>query len=92
MTDDALLEQIEKDYRSAGLDQRRLAMLAYVEKLTRAPASMVRADVEALRAAGFGDADILAIAEVAGYYAYVNRIAGGLGVDVESSDQATPEW
>ena len=86
MTDDALLEQIEQDYRSAGLDQTRLAMLIYVEKLTRAPASMVRADVEALRTAGFEDADILAIAEVTGYYAYVNRIADGLGVDLESPD------
>ena len=27
-------------------------------------------EAEALRAAGFGDADILAIVEVAGYYAY----------------------
>ena len=82
--DDALLERIEQDYRSAGLDDRRLAMLAYVEKLTRAPASMARADVKVLQAAGFGDADILAIAEVAAYYAFVNRIADGLGVDVES--------
>ena len=58
-------------------------MLAYVEKLTRASASLVRADVEVLRSAGFGDADILAIAEVTSYYAFVNRIADGLGVDVE---------
>ncbi len=58
-------------------------MLRYVEKLTLAPASVARHDVEALRAAGFGDADILAIAEVAGYYAFVNRIADGLGVSVE---------
>lgn len=58
-------------------------MLEYVDKLTRAPASMVRGDVERLRAAGFADSDILAIAEVAGYYAFVNRIADGLGVVVE---------
>ena len=83
LNDDNLLERIERDYRSAGLDGRRMAMLVYVEKLTRAPASMVRADVGALRTAGFGDADILAIAEVAGYYAFVNRIADGLGVQVE---------
>ena len=44
---------------------------------------MVRADVESLRAAGFSDADILAIAEVVGYFAYVNRIADGLGVRLE---------
>ena len=44
---------------------------------------MERGDVEALREAGFADADVLAIAEVAGYYAYVNRIADGLGVALE---------
>jgi uncharacterized peroxidase-related enzyme len=58
-------------------------MLRYVEKLTRAPASVTRADVEALRAAGFSDRDVLEICEVAAYYAYVNRIADGLGVRVE---------
>ena len=58
-------------------------MLEYAEKLTRAPGSMGRSDVEGLRAAGFDDSDILAIAEVTAYYAYVNRIADGLGVEVE---------
>jgi alkylhydroperoxidase family enzyme len=42
---------------------------------------MEPADVDALRAAGFEDADVLAICEVVGYYAYVNRIADGLGVN-----------
>ena len=37
-----------------------------------------------LRGAGFSDRDILDIAEVVGYYAYVNRIADGLGVSVET--------
>ena len=41
---------------------------------------MTRDDVESLRHVGFGDADVLAICEVAAYYAYVNRIADGLGV------------
>lgn len=58
-------------------------MLGYIEKLTRTPADMTPEDVRALRVAGFGDADILAIAEVTAYYAYVNRIADGLGVAVE---------
>lgn len=58
-------------------------MLTYADKLTRTPAAMQRADVEALRAVGFADADILAIAEVTAYYAYVNRIADGLGVELE---------
>jgi len=58
-------------------------MLRYVEKLTLAPAGVEHADVEALRAAGFADEDILAIAEVTAYYAFANRIADGLGVEVE---------
>jgi uncharacterized peroxidase-related enzyme len=58
-------------------------MLRYADKLTRTPGSIVEDDVRALRAAGFGDADILDIAEVTAYYAYVNRIADGLGVAIE---------
>ena len=58
-------------------------MLGYVEKLTRTPAAVRRADVDALRAAGFSDTDVLAIVQVAGYFAYVNRLADGLGVELE---------
>jgi uncharacterized peroxidase-related enzyme len=58
-------------------------MLDYADKLTRTPAEMGREDVEALRRTGFSDADVLHIAEVTAYYAYVNRIADGLGVDLE---------
>jgi len=58
-------------------------MLRYVVKLTRTPGDMIRDDVEALRAAGFTDRDILDIAGVAAYYGYVNRIADGLGVELE---------
>ena len=59
-------------------------MLAYAEKLTATPGAMRRDDVVALVAAGFADADVLAIAEVTGYYAFANRIADGLGVAVEA--------
>jgi alkylhydroperoxidase family enzyme len=59
-------------------------MLDYVEKLTRNPGEMAESNVQALREAGFEDRDILDICEVAAYYAYVNRIADGLGVPLES--------
>lgn len=58
-------------------------MLRYVEKLTRTPAGMNRDDVETLRRAGFADAAILDICQVAAYYAFVNRLADGLGVELE---------
>jgi uncharacterized peroxidase-related enzyme len=58
-------------------------MLEYAERLTRHPSALEGADVEALRSAGFSDRDILDIAEVTAYFAYVNRIADGLGVTLE---------
>ncbi len=59
------------------------AMLDYAAKLTREPWAMVEADVEALRAAGWSDAAILDVNQVTGYYAFVNRLADGLGVELE---------
>ena len=59
-------------------------MLTFSEKLTIEPASMAENDVAALKFAGFSDRDVLDICEVVGYYAYVNRIADGLGVDLET--------
>jgi alkylhydroperoxidase family enzyme len=44
---------------------------------------MERSDVQALEDAGFDHGAILAIAEVTAYYAYVNRIAEGLGLELE---------
>jgi uncharacterized peroxidase-related enzyme len=82
LNDDALLQIIERG-ESASLDDRRQALLRYVEKLTLSPATMESDDVDALRAVGFADEDVLAIVEVTGYYAYVNRMADGLGVTVE---------
>lgn len=83
LKDDELLDRIENDWRTAGLSERRNAMLGFVEKLTETPGQMAEDDVERLRAAGLSDRDILDIVEVASYYAYVNRVADGLGVAVE---------
>ena len=81
--DDALVEQLKTDWRQATLNDLDRAMLTYTEKLTLQPWAMVKADVDALRAVGFSDADILDINQVTGYYAYVNRLADGLGVQLE---------
>ena len=58
-------------------------MLVYAEKLTLEPWSMQPADVETLRQAGFDDRAILDINQITGYYAFVNRLADGLGVELE---------
>jgi len=56
---------VENNWRSAGLSERRVAMLGYVEKLTRTPGEMLESDVAALEQAGFSDRDILDICTVA---------------------------
>lgn len=81
--DDALVEQLKLDWRAAPLDPADRAMLLYVEKLTLRPWEMIEADVITLRQAGFEDAAILDINQVTAYYAYVNRLADGLGVELE---------
>jgi uncharacterized peroxidase-related enzyme len=81
--DDNLVEALKGDWREAVLDDADRAMLAYAEKLTLRPWEMVKEDVLALQAAGFSDAAILDINQVTGYYAFVNRLADGLGVDLE---------
>lgn len=60
------------------------AMLDYSAKLTRTPQAMLESDVERLRDVGFADRAILDIAQIVAYYAYVNRIADGLGVTLEA--------
>ena len=84
LKDDGLLARIESDWATAGLDDRRTAMLRFAELVTRTPGATGSDDVDALRAVGFADRDVLDIVEVIAYYAYVNRIADGLGVTVES--------
>lgn len=62
---------------------RERALVTYVVKLTRTPGDMTREDVAALRDAGLDDAEVLDTVHVAGYYAYANRIADGLGLALE---------
>ena len=72
------------EWRTApGLDDRDRAMLGYVEKLTRAPATVERADLDDLRAHGFDDTGILQVNLIASWFNYINRVADVLGVGRE---------
>jgi uncharacterized peroxidase-related enzyme len=84
LKDDALLAEVETDWRAAALSAPRAAMLIFAVKLTHNPGSMDHHDTERLRHQGFSDRDILDIVEVTAYYAYANRIADGLGIATES--------
>ncbi len=52
---------------------------------------MVKEDVENLQQSGFADAEILDINQITGYFAFVNRLADGLGVELESFWEELPD-
>ena len=81
--DDALVAALEVDWRTAPVSEADRAMLAYAARLTTEPWSVTAQDVEGLRRAGFSDAAILDICQITGYFAFVNRLADGLGVELE---------
>ena len=60
-------------------------MLDYAARLTSEPWAVSADDVAALRAVDFDDAAVLDICQVTAYFAFVNRLADGLGVELEAS-------
>ncbi len=70
------------DHTTVSSDADR-AMLDYTTKLTLAPSDVDREDIRRLRQHGFDDRAIHDICAIAAYYAFVNRIADGLGVELE---------
>ncbi len=59
-------------------------------KLTRQPWAMTREDADGLRGLGWTDREIVDACEVVSYFNYINRIADGLGVDLEASMPEKP--
>ena len=80
---ESLKQQLLTDFRQADISDMDKLMLSYVEKITRTPQSISERDIEELRLAGFDDRAIHDIVQVAAYFNYVNRLADGLGVEME---------
>ncbi|MGI9247180.1 MAG: peroxidase-related enzyme [Steroidobacteraceae bacterium] len=73
--DPALGELLVMNYRAAQLSARHRAMLDFAHKLTVSPDTVVEADREALRQAGFDDRAIWDVAAVAAFFNMTNRMA-----------------
>jgi uncharacterized peroxidase-related enzyme len=71
---------------TAQLDARRTALVRYAAKLTQSPSAVSDDDTGALRQAGFSDQGIHDAAGITAYFNFVNRMASGLGVELESCD------
>jgi uncharacterized peroxidase-related enzyme len=80
---DAIYRALVADRPEDAFSGKELALLRYVHKLTAEPRNMTRADVDALRAAGADDGEILEANQVCAYFNYSNRMLNGLGVTTE---------
>ena len=76
-------------WASPDFTRRERAILAYADRLTTAPASVTETDIHRLRGVGLDDRAIHDVCAIASYFAFVNRMADGLGVELEDDDR---EW
>jgi len=80
-----VLAEVLNDYNLADISEKEKAMLCYAEKLTKNPADMREEDIRNLKELDLSDRDILDLNQVISYFNYVNRIADGLGIELEES-------
>ena len=78
-----MAEHVKHDYRRAKLSPRQKSLAEFAERVTRAPADVRREDLDALRAHGLTDRDLLDAVQVIAYFNYINRVADSLGIDPE---------
>ena len=78
--DEAFVDALARDYRSADISSQDRVMLEFVEQLTRDATQIDPAFHDRLRAEGFDDRGILQITLIASWFNYINRVADALGV------------
>ena len=81
--DSNLVESLKEDYQKVPLDDKERAILDYAVKLTKNPHSVTDKDVEVLKEIDCSDTEILDICQITSYFNFVNRMAEGLGVQLE---------
>jgi uncharacterized peroxidase-related enzyme len=82
--DEALVNVLKTDYKQANIDEKMMALLDYAVKLTEKPTSISEVDIELLKALGCTDREILDLCQITSYFNFVNRMAEGLGVELET--------
>ena len=81
--DPSLVERVGDDPHGAALEPRERALVDFALRLTATPGRMTAEDLTPLRGAGLSDAGIHDLVSVTAYFNFVNRMALGLGVELE---------
>ena len=77
---DAMVQALQKDFRTAPISEQNKVMLEYVVKVTRDATQCSPEDHQNPRALGFDDRGILQITLITAWFNYINRVADALGV------------
>ena len=83
MDDDTLVSAVKDDFHTADLEPAMTALLETCIQLNRRPWTVGPENVATLKEHGFSDEAIHDAYQVTAYFAYINRIADGLGVEME---------
>ncbi len=81
--DEVLVATLKNNYKEANIDEKTMAILDYAVKLTEKPTSIKEADVNLLKEHGCTDREILDACQITSYFNFVNRMAEGLGIELE---------
>jgi uncharacterized peroxidase-related enzyme len=74
---------VHGDFRTAGLPDRDVEMLAYAEKITKDASRISQSDIDRLRAVGFTDQQVCDIALCASFRCFVSRFFDAVGAGPE---------
>ena len=78
--DPIMADRITLDYRRAGLDERRTAILDYAAKVTKEPLACAPEDLERLKGFGLTQEEVWDVIEVASMYNFTNRMSLACGM------------
>ena len=75
-----IADQVTANYRHADLTPREAALVEFAVKVTREPAKVDAADLEALKTHGLSDADVWDAGAIAAFFNLSNRMATMAGL------------
>ena len=81
--DDSFKSALTTNFRTADISDLNKSILEYVEKLTLKPSNIVEDDIVKLKQQSCTERMIHDAVQVASYFNYINRLADGLGVELE---------
>ena len=86
-----LVKHLKTDPANAPLDPQDKAMIDFALKLTRAPSTVKKEDIEFLQQYGFSEEQVVDIVLITCTFNFMDRLADGLGVELDPQMQRLVE-